>query len=106
MICEGGMICSRHRCKNDETYTNAIFIIRASLGNRMTMGLKFAIVVTAVTTLIISGILVSAANIPCTALGSSSSSGGNPTSSLAFDRSYEGHKHDQFASSIKANKYG
>ena len=45
--------------------------------------MKSAIVVTAVTTLIISGILVSAANIPCTALGSSSSSiAGDPTSSL------------------------
>jgi hypothetical protein len=43
--------------------------------------LKFAIVVTAVTALIVSGILVTADNIPGTALGSSSS-GGDITSSL------------------------
>jgi hypothetical protein len=45
----------------------------------MTLGLKFAVVVTAVTTLIVSGILVAADTIPVTAQGSSS---GDPTSFL------------------------
>jgi hypothetical protein len=48
----------------------------------MTVGLKFVIVVTAVTTLIVSGILVAAATIPATAQGSSSSSGSDATSLL------------------------
>ncbi|MGC1931640.1 MAG: hypothetical protein WA667_21940, partial [Candidatus Nitrosopolaris sp.] len=48
------------------------------------MGLKFAIVVTAVTALIVSGMLVAPATVPVTAQGSSSSSGGggDPTSFL------------------------
>jgi hypothetical protein len=46
---------------------------------RMTIGLKIATVVTALTTLIVSGILVDAATIPVTAEGPSSSSGFDPT---------------------------
>ena len=45
---------------------------------RMTIGLKIATVVTALTTLIVSG-LVDAATIPVTAEGPSSSSGFDPT---------------------------
>jgi hypothetical protein len=45
----------------------------------MTIGLKIATVVTALTTLIVSGILVDAATIPVTAEGPSSSSGFDPT---------------------------
>lgn len=48
----------------------------------MTIVLKFAIVVTAVTALIVSSILVAATNIPGSAQGSSSRSGGDPTSFL------------------------
>ena len=54
----------------------------------MTVGLKFAIVVTAVTTLIVSGILVAAATIPATAQGSSSSSGSDATSLLKSAKTY------------------
>jgi hypothetical protein len=45
----------------------------------MTIGLKIAIVVTALTTLIVSGILVDAATILATAQGLSSSTGFDPT---------------------------
>jgi hypothetical protein len=45
----------------------------------MTIGLKIATVVTALTTLIVSGILVDAATIPVNAQGLSSSTGFDPT---------------------------
>jgi hypothetical protein len=50
----------------------------------MTIGLKFACVVTAVTALVISGMLTAQATVPVTAQSSSSSSGGggDPTSFL------------------------
>jgi hypothetical protein len=48
----------------------------------MTKGLTIATVVTALTTLIVSGILVDAAIIPVTAQGLSSSTGFDPTSFL------------------------
>ena len=47
----------------------------------MTIGLKFACVVTAVTALVISGMLTAQATVPVTAQ-SSSSGGGDPTSFL------------------------
>ena len=74
--------------------------------------MKFATRVMAVTSLIVSGILVAAAvSIPVTAQKSSDSLiGDDVTSSLqsaknAFERSYEEHKDGQFAGSINANKY-
>jgi hypothetical protein len=45
----------------------------------MTIGLKIATVVTALTTLFVSGILVDAATMPVTAQGPSSSTGFDPT---------------------------
>ncbi|MFY9799042.1 MAG: hypothetical protein WB988_12370 [Candidatus Nitrosopolaris sp.] len=48
----------------------------------MTIGLKFATIITALTPLIVSGILVAAASISATVQGSSSSSSGDPTSFL------------------------
>ena len=54
----------------------------------MTTGLKFATVVTALTPLIVSGILVAAASIPATTQGSSSNIGGE---SISFLQSAEMH---------------
>lgn len=48
----------------------------------MTIGLKFATLVIAVTLLIVSGILVAAASIPATAQGSSSNPGGGDVTSF------------------------
>ena len=75
-----------------------------------TIELKFAIVVTgAMTALLILGMSVAALPVPVTAQGSLGR-GGDPTSfsgvsKNAYDRSHEGLKDGQFASSIDANKY-
>ena len=58
----------------------------------MTIGLKIATVVTALTTLIVSGILVGAATIPDTVQGLSSSTGFDPTPFLQSAKRNAGRK--------------